>query len=318
MAFCEIRCGGRPVISSPSNRMRPPEGRITPVRQLKNVDLPAPLGPMMARISPRRTVRLTPFNAVRPPNRTVSPSVWRMGPETPRPSAAGAPVPATRDSVTLGELACGREDGLLLRDHLHDAVLAALDLEDELAQEGLVVLLAQRLVALREVGPFLDLEALERRDQLHAVGAALEAGLLDADLEEVHRLVVGLHVPIRQRPGRIDRLQPLHRLVEERLVMRRVERGLHDGDVPVDPVEALDLAAEGGQVRRLGDGAVTGPLVLLGETEVVRLVADGDAVTAEEDAEQPVEVAGDPRQERRHVRRPERDAGAAHDLAPRP
>ena len=54
MALREMRSGGSPVMSSPSNRMRPAVGRITPVRQLKNVDLPAPLGPMMARISPRR------------------------------------------------------------------------------------------------------------------------------------------------------------------------------------------------------------------------------------------------------------------------
>ena len=53
MPFCEMRLGGRPVMFSPLNRMRPEVGRMTPVRQLKNVLLPAPLGPMMARISPR-------------------------------------------------------------------------------------------------------------------------------------------------------------------------------------------------------------------------------------------------------------------------
>ena len=53
MPFCEIRFGGSPVMSSPSNRMRPEVGRSTPVRQLKKVLLPAPFGPMTARISPR-------------------------------------------------------------------------------------------------------------------------------------------------------------------------------------------------------------------------------------------------------------------------
>ena len=53
MPFCEMRLGGRPVMSSPLNTMRPAVGRSTPVRQLKNVLLPAPFGPMMARISPR-------------------------------------------------------------------------------------------------------------------------------------------------------------------------------------------------------------------------------------------------------------------------
>ena len=57
----------------------PPVGRSTPVRQLKNVDLPAPLGPMMARISPRGTATFTLLSAVRPPKRTLRPSVRRMG-----------------------------------------------------------------------------------------------------------------------------------------------------------------------------------------------------------------------------------------------
>ena len=59
MPFCEIRLGGRPVMSSPLNTMRPAVGRSTPVRQLKKVLLPAPFGPMMARISPRWTSKLT-------------------------------------------------------------------------------------------------------------------------------------------------------------------------------------------------------------------------------------------------------------------
>ena len=58
MPFCEMRSGGRPVMSSPLNRMRPEVGRSTPVRQLKKVLLPAPFGPMMARISPRWIVEI--------------------------------------------------------------------------------------------------------------------------------------------------------------------------------------------------------------------------------------------------------------------
>ena len=46
MALREIRLGGNPAMSSPSKTMRPAVGRNTPVRQLKKVDLPAPLGPM--------------------------------------------------------------------------------------------------------------------------------------------------------------------------------------------------------------------------------------------------------------------------------
>ncbi len=128
-------------------------------------------------------------------------------------------------------------------------MLAPLDLEDELAEEGLVVFLAQGLVALREVVARLDLEALQRLDQLRGVLAALEARLLHAELEEVHGLEVGLHVAVGQRAGRIDLLEARHRFVEELLVGRRVERALHDRDVPVDAHEALDLVAERGQVR---------------------------------------------------------------------
>ena len=48
MPLCEIALGGKPVMSSPLNTMRPPVGRSTPVRQLKKVLLPAPFGPMIA------------------------------------------------------------------------------------------------------------------------------------------------------------------------------------------------------------------------------------------------------------------------------
>jgi hypothetical protein len=61
------------------------------------------------------------------------------------------------------------------RDDLERLELTALHLEDELAQEGLVVLLAEQLVALREVVAFLHLQALEGLDQLHRVFLAAEA-----------------------------------------------------------------------------------------------------------------------------------------------
>src|SRR5262249_57094174 len=83
----EMGLGGSPATSSSFRKMWPDVGRSTPVRQLKKVDLPAPLGPMMARISPRATDTLTLFTAVSPPNRMVSPSVRRMRPE------AGPPAP---------------------------------------------------------------------------------------------------------------------------------------------------------------------------------------------------------------------------------
>src|SRR2546428_9940798 len=127
-------------MSSPRNTIRPLAGFRTPVRQLKRVDLPAPLGPMIPRISPGGTASDTWLRAVNPPNRTVSCSVRRIG-----------ALP-----VTLGELARGREERLFLRDHFQELVLVVLDREDEFAQESLVVLLAERLVALGEVVALLD------------------------------------------------------------------------------------------------------------------------------------------------------------------
>src|SRR3954454_13426652 len=51
----------------------PALGLSTLVIRLKTVDLPAPLGPMTARISPGSTVRSKPSTATRAPNRRVSP-----------------------------------------------------------------------------------------------------------------------------------------------------------------------------------------------------------------------------------------------------
>src|SRR5262245_24670054 len=222
MAFWEIRSGGNPVMSSPSSMMRPLVGRSTPVRQLKKVDLPAPFGPMTARISPWCTSIETLLRAVNPPNCIVSPSVRRMvGTPPPRPAAAGGT--AGDPVVTLGELARGRNDGLFLGDDLEDLVLSPADLEDELAGEGLVILLTQGLVPLREIVALLHLEPFEGLDELGRVVATLETGLLHADPERVDPLEVRLHIPVRKGAGRIDLLQTRHRFVEKLLVRGGVE-----------------------------------------------------------------------------------------------
>src|SRR5215204_4002142 len=101
-----------------------------------------------------------------------------------------------RSATSGGEFAFRWEDGLLLRYDLEDLVLAAAHLVDELADEGLVVFLADRLIALREVLALLQLQPFERGDQLVGVGAALKLGFLHADLERVHRLEIGLHVAV--------------------------------------------------------------------------------------------------------------------------
>src|SRR3984957_12295825 len=60
--------GGARVTSLPSKTMRPVVGWVSPARQLKNVDLPAPLGPISPMISPCSTVRSAPATARKPPN----------------------------------------------------------------------------------------------------------------------------------------------------------------------------------------------------------------------------------------------------------
>src|SRR5690349_10849244 len=62
----QISWGGSPVTSRPSRTTAPLSGRRWPVTRLKNVVLPAPLGPMIAAIWPRSTCRLTPPTAMKP------------------------------------------------------------------------------------------------------------------------------------------------------------------------------------------------------------------------------------------------------------
>src|SRR6202008_3655102 len=58
----------------PWNRTSPAVGWYTPVTTLNTVVLPAPLGPMRAKIEPVGTARLTRSSATTPPNCMVSSS----------------------------------------------------------------------------------------------------------------------------------------------------------------------------------------------------------------------------------------------------
>ena len=64
---------------SPSNDHVPELGLSKPVSRLKNVVLPAPLGPMSAVMAPRSTSQWSTLTAVRPPNRRVMLSATRIG-----------------------------------------------------------------------------------------------------------------------------------------------------------------------------------------------------------------------------------------------
>src|SRR5918999_240160 len=67
------------VTSSPSRRIWPSSGWWTPLRHLMSVDLPAPLSPSSARISPSRNSRLTSSRASVAPNRFVRLLTSRIG-----------------------------------------------------------------------------------------------------------------------------------------------------------------------------------------------------------------------------------------------
>ena len=58
----------------PSNTTSPSSGRVLPVMTSIMVVLPAPLGPMIARISPGITVKDRLFSARKPSKLTLTPS----------------------------------------------------------------------------------------------------------------------------------------------------------------------------------------------------------------------------------------------------
>src|SRR3954464_6336016 len=68
------RGAGSAVMSSPAKVMRPPSGRMLPASWPMKVVLPAPLGPMMACVSPARTSRSMPSVARSAPKVFTS---WR-------------------------------------------------------------------------------------------------------------------------------------------------------------------------------------------------------------------------------------------------
>src|ERR1700735_4725978 len=60
--------GGAQVTSLPSKRIAPVVGSVSPARQLKKVDLPAPFGPIRPTISPWSTAKFAPATARKSPN----------------------------------------------------------------------------------------------------------------------------------------------------------------------------------------------------------------------------------------------------------
>src|SRR6266550_5157518 len=72
-------CGGTPVMSWPSIRMRPASGVSRPASRRSKVVLPHPEPPSRANSSPRSMARSTLSTAVTAPKRLVTPSMRTIG-----------------------------------------------------------------------------------------------------------------------------------------------------------------------------------------------------------------------------------------------
>src|SRR6516164_1705346 len=71
--FCATTCTGSPVIFSPAKMTSPVVGFSTLVIRLNTVDLPAPFGPMTARILPASRLMSTASTATSAPKRRTNP-----------------------------------------------------------------------------------------------------------------------------------------------------------------------------------------------------------------------------------------------------
>src|SRR5580658_6733811 len=102
--------GAALVTSSPLKTMRPAVGKVSPARQLKKVDLPAPFGPIRPMISYSSTARSAPDTARKLPNafETFFAS-----------SSIGAPPALRHDAIPQLEQAARLE----ARDHDDDAAV---------------------------------------------------------------------------------------------------------------------------------------------------------------------------------------------------
>src|SRR5262249_24562245 len=69
----------RAAISTPAKRIAPASDRSSPDSWLISVVFPAPLGPMMAWVSPASTLRSTAWVATSPPNDLTRPGTARSG-----------------------------------------------------------------------------------------------------------------------------------------------------------------------------------------------------------------------------------------------
>src|SRR5687768_16951225 len=109
-------CGAIPVMSRPSRATEPASARRWPVMRLKNVVLPAPLGPMMAAICPRATPRLTPPTAAKPSNDLrMSRTSSTARPQKPVPRGVERAHDAAREHEEQHDQDAAQDEGPVLR-----------------------------------------------------------------------------------------------------------------------------------------------------------------------------------------------------------
>src|SRR3979411_2570699 len=109
-----MRAGGHGVMSSPRRSTAPAEALSSPDNRLTSVDLPAPLGPMMAWMPCAPNSSPTPSTAVNPPKRRVRFAVARIGSGIAIGLVilvASCPPPARRERL--------RQSGQSLREEQH-------------------------------------------------------------------------------------------------------------------------------------------------------------------------------------------------------
>src|SRR5262249_31424291 len=115
---------------SPSKTIEPRVGRRKPLRRLKQVVFPAPLGPISPTISPLSTLSSTSLTAAKPPKSRVSPwvsrSATRSGRRARRRNRGGPPRPELGDFPRQCDEAAGQEqDRQQHRDEEEDRLIGA-------------------------------------------------------------------------------------------------------------------------------------------------------------------------------------------------
>src|SRR6266498_2249762 len=135
-----------PVTSRSLKRTLPASGWRWPVMRLKRVVLPAPLGPMMALIDPRGTVKLTPLTAWKPSKllrspvtsstRRPSPHPLPEGHERPRDAPGEDEEEHHEDGAENERPVLGVGDDLLVEPDQHDRAEGGAEERAHAAQEG--------------------------------------------------------------------------------------------------------------------------------------------------------------------------------------